>query len=370
MGVPLVKRNLLHERGKLALHISGIAAALTLIALLVGFRTGMYASLTAYIEHTGADLVVSQLGSKGLFDADSFLPADLHNPINDTANAAETTHILVGGTIFTGAGAKTPVLIIGYDLRSDFGGPWNIGTGRTIQRDDEILLDTWLAWRNGVSIGDPVSLLGQTFTVVGLTRETSSWMSPYIFISQAAAEQAFQNRDDASFFLLRLPANIDVNATRQAIEAQFSKVRVLTPAEMSSADQKYLAAVLDRPINVMILISAIIAVAVMGLITYTSVLTQIQEYSVLKALGGSNLWLQGLAARESLYRAVLGFLLGIGLSYLAADLIMRIWPQFTVLIRPETILAMGAAGLVMTLIAALAPVRQIAALDPAAVFKA
>ena len=370
MGVPLVRRNLLHERGKLALHISGIGAALTLIALLVGFRSGMYASLTAYIDHIGADLVVSQFGSKGLFDADSVLPASLHTSISEAANAAKTAHILVGSTIFTGAGVKTPVLIIGYDPQTGFGGPWNIGTGRAVQHDDEILLDTWLAWRSGVGISDHVSLLGQAFIIVGLTRETSSWMSPYVFISQAAAEKVFQNLGDASFFLLRLPDGADAGAARQVIEAQISGVSVRTPAEMAAADQKYLAAVLDRPITVMILISVIIAVAVMGLITYTSVLTQLPEYSVLKALGASNSRLHELAERESLYRAALGFLLGIGLSYLTADLIMRVWPQFTIVIRPETIFAMGAAGLVMTFVAALAPVRQIAALDPATVFKA
>ncbi len=66
----------------------------------------------------------------------------------------------------------------------------------------------------------------------------------------------------------------------------------------------------------------------------------------------------------------MGFGLGISLSYLTADLIMRLWPQFTIVIRPGTLVGAGMAALVMTLFAALLPIRRVAAIDPAVVFKA
>jgi putative ABC transport system permease protein len=346
MSVPITRRSLLHEKGKLVLHIAGIAAALMLIMLLLGFRDGMYSSLTAYIDHTGADLIVSQIGSRGLFDASSALPADLHNTIGSVSGASAIDHILVGDTIFMHGGAKTPVLIIGYNLATGFGGPWNIGAGRFLQTDHEILLDTWLAWRSGVQIGDTVNLLGHEFTVVGLTRETSSWMSPYVFVSLPAAGEALQALGDASFFLLRLPPHPDRAAVSQAIKAEVPNISVLTPHDIAAADRKFLAAVLDRPINVMLLISGVIAVAVMGLITYTGVMGRLREYSVLKAIGASNGWLLWVVVRETIYRMGFGFAAGIVLSYLFAALIMRLWPQFTVTISPQMIPLIGAASLV------------------------
>lgn len=370
MSVPITRRSLLHEKGKLVLQIAGIAAALMLILLLLGFRDGMYTSLTAYVEHTGADLMVAQIGTRGLFDASSSLPAALHQTLGATAGVTSVDHILVGDTIFTHGSAKTPVLVIGYNPATGFGGPWNIGAGRTLQTDDEILLDTWLAWHSGVQVGDDVSLFGQTFTVVGLTRETSSWMSPYVFVSLPAAEAVLHAAGDASFFLLRLPPTVDKTAVTQTINDEVPDARVVTPDDIAASDRKFLAAVLDRPISVMLIISGMIAVAVMGLITYTGILSRLREYSVLKAVGASNRWLEWVVVRETLYRTVFGLAVGIALSYGFAALIMQVFPQFTVTIRAQMIPVIAAAALVMTIIAALLPVQRIASIDPAAVFKA
>lgn len=60
MSIPLAWRNLIHERGKLMLSVTGVAVALTLMVLLVGFRDGMYRVMTAYYDHLPADLVVAE----------------------------------------------------------------------------------------------------------------------------------------------------------------------------------------------------------------------------------------------------------------------------------------------------------------------
>lgn len=370
MSVPVVRRNLWHDRGKLILHVAGIAATLMLISLLLGFRDGMYTSLTAYIDHTGADLIVSQIGSRGLFYANTGLPSTLHESIETIPGTTDIDHILVGDTIFSHASVKLPVLVIGYNPETGFGGPWNMGDGRTLQGDNEILIDSWLAWRAGVNVGDHVSVLGNEFTVVGLTRETASWMSPYIFMSLASAEDALELSGDASFFLVKLSAGANRDVVSNTITTEFAGTDVFTPDEMATTDRKFLAAVLDRPISVMLIISAIISMAVMGLIIYTSIINRLAEFSTLKAIGSSNGWLRWLVIRETLARTFLGFVLSIVVSYLAAELIETAWPQFTVTIRSEITLLIGMVAFIMALLSALLPIQQIARVDPSNVFKA
>jgi ABC-type antimicrobial peptide transport system permease subunit len=57
------------------------------------------------------------------------------------------------------------------------------------------------------------------------------------------------------------------------------------------------------------------------------------------------------------------------MSYVAAFLIMARWSQFNILIRPESIARAGLLSLVMSLIAALIPVRGLSRIDPLVVFK-
>lgn len=368
MTVPLARRNLNYERGKLLFQMLGIAATLALIALLLGLREGMFASLTAYIDNSGADLVISQLGVKGFFSSESALEATLHDQLENQNGIADVRHILVADVIFTHESAKTPVLLIGYNPQAEIGIPWHISDGRAVQRDNEILLDIWLAWRSDIHLGDTVSLMGSDFTVVGLTRETSSWMSPYIFVSQHAAENILQKPNTASFFLLNLEPRANANQVATDIEADFSGISVLTVDDMAAADRRVMATVLDTPINVMLLISAAISIAVMGIITYSSIQSRKREYSVLKAIGAGNRWLAWLVVKETLYRTVLSFVFGTVLAYTVGTLIMQVMPQFTVIIQLKMVVIVALIALFVSILAALIPVRQMAKIDPATVF--
>lgn len=369
MAVPLTRRNLFHEKGKLVLSIAGVAASIALILLLLGFRAGLYATLTAYADHLGADLIVAQTGVEGMFSSDSALPLALHDELADTAGATEAGHILLADVIFTQGETKTPVLLVGYDPATTFGSPWKLGAGRLLESDGEIMLDSWLAQRAGIEIGDQVAVLGGAFTVVGLTRETASWMSPYIFITLDAAGARLGAGGQVSYHLLRLPEGADIDQVRAALADRFPDVEILTPNELSRADRRVLATIMDTPINVMLAIGIVIGIAVIGLTAYTAITGKSREYGVLKAVGVDPGRLIRMVLSETLARSGLGLLLGIGLSYLAAALIMTRWPQFNIRIESASLLQAGILALLMSLAAALLPVRQLAQIDPLIVFK-
>ncbi|MCL4264916.1 MAG: ABC transporter permease [Anaerolineae bacterium] len=375
MGIFLARRNLLHEKGKLALSVAGVAAALALILLLLGFREGLYVTLTAFVDNMGADLIVAQSGTQGMFTSDSVVPLWLHDQAVTAVNATGAGHIIIAGIILTRNQTKTPVLLVGYDPATTFGTPWNIGQGRGLDggaastANNEILLDTWLAQRNGIAVGDTLDVLGQTFTVVGLTRETASWMSPYVFISLDAAASILGLNNMVSYHLLRLPAGVNPTVAVATIEREVPGIAALTPTDMAAADQRVLATVMATPLNVMIFIGTVIGVAVMGLTAYTAVTDQMREYGVLKAVGASGGRLAWLVTVETLCRAVAGFVCGVGLGYVTAALIMTIWPQFNIVIRPGTIVQAGVLTMVMTALAALLPIRRLSQIDPLLVFK-
>lgn len=369
MNLFYTHRNLFHKKSKLALSVAGIATSIALILLLMGFRAGLYATLTAFVDNIGADLIVAQSGVQGMFSSNSALPLNLHEAAVRRSGAQEAGHILMADIIFDRGETKTPVLLVGYVPETPFGSPWSLDVGRNVRSDDEIALDAWLAQRADITIGDTVMVLGRDFTVVGLTRGTSSWMSPYIFITLDAAEKALGLNGIVSYHLLRLPEDTDLQKTARDLEDALPGIRAMTPNEVAQADRRVLANVMDSPLNVMLVIGVIIGVAVMGLTAYTAVTDRMREYGVLKAVGASRRRLALLVTLETLYRGVLGYLLGIGLGYLTAAVIMARWPQFNVLIEPNTVLQAGALALGMSLLAAMIPIQRLNQIDPVLVFK-
>jgi len=369
MSAPLAWKNTFHHKGKLILSVLSIGASLAMILLLLGFREGLYAALTAYANNLGVDLIVAQSGVKGIVSSSSALPIDIHAEIEELAGANEAGHIITAGVIFARGDTKMPIILIGYEPNTDLGEPWKLGQGRTLQKDGEILLDTWLAQRSDIKIGDGVDLLGRQFEVVGLTRETASWMSPYVFISLKDAQETLGLVNAVSFHLVQLPDGADNNAAAEAVESQVEGVDVIRPNDIADVDRRAIATVMDRPISVLLMVGIIIGVAVMGLTSYTAVTDRMREYSLLKAVGANRFQLSALIVKEGLYVGGSGLVVGIGLAYLSAVLIMANFPQFNVLIRSQSVALASALALGMTLVSALLPMRRLAAIDPIEAFK-
>lgn len=370
MSVPVVRRVLFHDLGKLLLSVAGVGAALSLILILLGFRRGLYATLTAFADNLGADLIVAQQGVKGILSSDSAIPLAIHDEAVLASGAEEAGHILIADIIFTQGATKTPVILVGYEPDSTFGAPWKIGSGRSLQADDEIMLDDWLASRSDLQPGDRVEVLGSQFRIVGLTRETSSWMSPYVFVTLPAAEQTLALHGIVSFHLLRLPEGASAALSIREIEAQIPGVEALTPHQLAEADRRVMATVMDTPINVMLVIGSVIGAAVMGLTSYTSVVDRGREYGVLKAIGAGGTWLSWHVIRETLFRTLMGYAFGIGLAYVSAAAIMELWPQFNLVIGRQSLVLAALLSLVMTVPAAMLPIRRLGQIDPVLAFEA
>jgi putative ABC transport system permease protein len=369
MSVPVARRNALHEKGKLAICVLSVASSLAMILLVIGLRNGLYATLTAFIDNIGADLLVAQDGVQGLFSSDSAVALDLHDQLQASTGAEEAGHIVVADVIFSRGDTKTPVVLVGFQPDTDFGSPWELGTGRFLAGDDEIMLDSWLAERADAALGDRVELLGREFTVVGLTLGTASWMSPYVFVSLDAARQILGLTNVVSFHLLRLGTETDLAAAQATIATQFDGIEAITPQQIASSDQRVVATIMDTPILTIVLISIVIGVAVMALTSYTSVVDRIREYGTLKAIGASPRDLAALVIRETLIQSSLGFVLGALIAYTSASIIVSTWPQFSIVISPMSVVGLGGLSIGMSALASFLPIRRIRHIDPLFVFQ-
>jgi putative ABC transport system permease protein len=370
MNIKIVHSNLFHNKNKLVLSVLGIAASISLLLILLGFRTGLYSTLTAFVDNLDADLVVAQTGAQGMFSSSSALPVDIHDQLVEQSGATTAGHIIMADIIFSEGVTKTPVLLVGYEPGSVFGSPWMLNSGRNILTNNEITLDAWLAERAGINLGDTVSVLGSRFIVVGLTSETSSWMSPYIFLTLKSTENILGLSGIVSYHLLSLPGDGNPAETVQLLSGSVPNIQVLTPDKISDADRRVLANVMDSPINVMLIIGVGIGIAVIGLTSYIAISDQINDYGVLKAVGATPGSLNGMVILETMYRSGLGFVLGIGLANLTAFVINTLWPQFNIQIALPNLLFTGISALFMSLIASIFPLLRLKRIDPIMLFKA
>jgi putative ABC transport system permease protein len=90
---------------------------------------------------------------------------------------------------------------------------------------------------------------------------------------------------------------------------------------------------------------------------------------MLKALGAHNRQLYGVVLAQALISVSIGFMLGVGFTLALAAIVPRTGLNLFLELRSVALLKVGLAALLITAVSAILPIRQIAGLDPATVFR-
>ena len=363
----LARRNLFQDKTRLALSVGGVALAVMLILVLNGFLTGMNRQITSYLDRSPGSLIVAQKGVGNLLGATSLLPPSAASEVEVVDGVDKVVPILSQFVILDLHGKKQPAYMIGYEPEQG-GGPWEIGEGREPATDTEMVFDGVLARRHNLRIGDTFEIMGQDFTIVGLSAGTTSWMTSFFFIRTSAAEKLLRAPGATSFLLVTPTEGVAPEDLRGRLN-DLSGVNALTKGEMAANDLKLFAKIFSAPLRLMVAIAFLVGTMVVGLVIYTATVERQREYGVLKAIGAPNRILYRVVVTQALVAALAGALLGVLLAYGAGQWIMSARPQFLIVFNPRDVVWALLAGLGMALAAALFPARVVAGLAPAEVFR-
>ena len=363
----LARRNLFQDKTRLALSVAGVALAVALILILKGFLAGMNRQITSYLDRSPGSIVVAEEDVVNLLGATSLLPGGMDEKAERIRGVKEVTPILSQFVILELHEKKQPAYMVGYDPKLG-GGPWHLIAGREPRSKKEMVFDRVLADRHDLNIGDQVEVMGQDFTIVGLSSGTTSWMTSFFFVRKQDAENLLLAPSATSFLLLTISEDADVDKILEKLNG-FSDVNALTKRKMAANDLKLFAKVFSAPLKLMVGIAFLVGTMIVGLIIYTATVERQREYGVIKAIGAKNRFLYRVVLTQALFASVAGSALGILLANGAARWIMFARPQFLIVFDPLDSGQALLAGLGMALIASIFPTRVVASLAPAEVFR-
>jgi len=363
----LARRNLLQDKTRLALSVSGVALAVMLILVLNGLLAGMNRQITSYLDRSPGTLIVAQKGVSNLLGATSLLPPGAASEVEAVDGVDKIIPLLSQFVILDLHGKKQPAYMLGYQAEQG-GGPWEMGAGREPASDTEMVMDSVLASRHNLQIGDGFEIMGQEFTIVGFSAGTSSWMTSFFFIRISAAEKLLRAPGATSFLLVTPAQGVAPEDLRDELNV-VSGANALTKSEMAANDLKLFSKVFSAPLRLMVAIAFLVGTMTVGLVIYTATVERQREYGVLKAIGAANQLLYRVIVIQALVAALAGALFGVLLAYGAGQWIMAARPQFLIVFDPRDVMWALLAGLGMALAAALFPARMVAGLAPAEVFR-
>ena len=116
-----------------------------------------------------------------------------------------------------------------------------------------------------------------------------------------------------------------------------------------------------------VFLGCLVGIVVVAQTLYSSTMEHLREFGTVKAIGGSNLDIYRMLARQASISAVLGFVLGYVPAQLLKPLIAK--ADLKLIIVPELTLSVFVGTVVLCLVSALVSFRKVASIDPALVFR-
>ncbi len=362
-------RNLFQSPTRLIVSVGGVALALMLILSLDGILAGSERRMTAYIDNTGADIFVAQSGVRNMHMASSSLPTSVLGEVQSIEGILDTTPILYLTNVIDVGDQQFLAYIIGVDPEADFGGAWELASGRSTSGAGEIVIDETVAKKAGIGLGDQVDVLGESFDVVGTAKGTASMINSVAFIG---LEDFFRQRgtdETISYLLATVSGEESPEAVAERIESNVSGVTAMPRGVFSAEEAQIIQDMGSDIVTLMNGIGFLIGVAVTGLTIYTATLSRKAEYGMLKALGAKNSHLYITVGWQTVISIGLGLILALGLTLGLTVVIPLGVPELEMLILPSALVKAATAAAAIALLAAMIPVWQITRVDPAMVFR-
>ncbi len=360
-------RNLTGERRRWVISMVALGIAAMLVIFLEGTSRWVTSSSTAYLDHSGAPLVLAQSGIDDLLFAQSTFPEASVAMAGRLSGVSSVYRVVaVNGVVSAGA-AHLPVFLIGYQPGHG-GGPWKIDGGSHEPRGSEVVLDRGFARIANLKLGDTVTLFGQSLRVVGTSAGTDAAGDFFLFVPLEIAQRV-AGAGAVSYGMIQLQDG----ASGSSVAAQVNRipgVHALTRTDLAANDRAMITNSFAEPVQIVALVGLLAGVLIAGLVLYTATVEHSRDYAVLKAMGATGGVVYGSALIQSIVLSVFGILLGWGLAAVLAFAFDTWDPVVESQLDVDLVAKVAVVILIVNVLAVLLPIRHVSRIDPQEVFKA
>ena len=365
----LARRSLAGNRARFLVSVGGVALALSLTLALEAIYAGVANQLTTYIERSGADVWVAQAGVRNLHMVASSLPDSVSAAVGAIPGVASVTPVLEATDTIAAGEERAVAYVVGLPAGALMGGPWDVVEGSDRVGPGETIVDRGFARKAGVTLGDRVTILGGEATIIGLSEGTASLLNSVAFVSFDDFRTMRGGAPVVSFVLVKLAPGASADTVAAEIGRKVPGVSAQTRAEFSNQERRLVMDMSADVISIMNAVGFVVALAVVALTVYVGTLARRREYGVLKALGAGNRVLYRVVLVQAVLSIASGLVVALVFTSLLALAVSRTGLGLELSISVASIAKVGLFAAIIAGLASILPIRQVAGVDPAVVFR-
>jgi putative ABC transport system permease protein len=369
-------RILTHQKGRTALAVGGIFIAVLLIFVELGFFIAVPRGGMLVYDHMRFDLLVAS--DRYVFQGQSWqFPRARLDEVRRNADVAQASALYLGGAKWQdpGGGERIDLIVIGLDPHSGiFAVPDVQSQAAILERPDTVLVDSQTRSIFGpLDSGRTVELDGRRTTIGGRYVLGTGFLGlGVVLANEANFFRTFPQRspDAVNLGFVVLKPGADPAAVAKALRAALpADTQILTRDELTSNEVAFWT---TRTATGLIFGSGLVVAFIVGImILYQTLATQITrqlpQFAMLKAIGYTNMFLNGIVLVEAVLMMLIAFAPALAAA-LAIYSIVRRQTLLPVTMSPTQLAVVFGMALLMSAVSAFFSLARLRRAQPAELF--
>ncbi len=323
--ISIARRNLFHNKLRLAASVVGIAFSVLLVTCFAGLYLACARHTSGLIDNAGADLWVMSRGTQSVDLGEPISIRRLYQALAAPGTAWAEPLIVQFSRWRMPDGRREVATIVGLVPGTRLNLPWGTSAGieAAIRQPNGVIIDERERLRFGsagrkLAVGDEAEILDSRASVTGFSKGVGSFTTiPYVFTSHRRAERfTLGSAGRTTFVVIKCLPNHSVESVRQWLEGRLPNVDVLTTQRFADMTRRYW--LYGTGVGACIIFTAALGVIVGFIMVsqtiYSSTMSKLAEYGTLKAMGMSNIALSRIVLMQALLLGLLSYGVGIGLA--------------------------------------------------------
>ncbi len=218
------------------------------------------------------------------------------------------------GIVLHGIGGLESITGIDLNRFDKMSGGLDYHEGGPFKNPDDIIIDDNFAQQRKLKIGDVLELANHNWTVRGIVGPGKLSKA---FVEKKILQDLTSNTDKITMVYVKVDNPKNLAAAIEGLKKALPDYQIYSMDEFLSLITPDNVPGLSAFIMTVVGLAVVFGFLVVFLAMYTAVLERTREIGILKALGASPGYIIGMLMRETFILAVIGSVIGIGLSYVA-----------------------------------------------------
>jgi putative ABC transport system permease protein len=388
LTIPLAWLQLVRQRVRFAVTLSGITFIVVLMFMQLGFQEALYNSATQLHNNLQGDLFIISAQYKSLTSNQSFSRSRLYQVLGlEGIESVRPLYIQFAKLKNSQNGRKYPIYLLGFNpAESVFNLPEVQEKIKLLQIPDIVLFDRAARGEFGpiakefernksvkLEIFTYTGFVGYKIKVGGLfTQGPSFGVDGNLIVSSSTFLRIFRDRpaDKIDIGIISLKPEVDPQIVLQSLSEYLPKdVKVMTKKSFIQFEKDYWA--IRTPIgfvfNLMVMMSFVVGVIVVYQILHSNISNHLAEYATLKAMGFRNTYLLNVVFQQSVILANLGYLPGFIITLWLYGLARKA-TNLPVIMSSNNITSVLIATILMCVFSGFLSINKLRSVDPADIF--